>query len=474
MRPVRAFMIITRMFIYRRKTNSARTLHPVAANARCFLALVFGVFSLGASGSAFACPNLQPFYQLEFESQTSSASPELESQLAAMMGECLESSEYFALFGAVQMKVGKLAESLESLERALLLNPNNGAAQIDYAQALYQRGQLFSALDLNAQIIDRADTPDDIRSALTQRGSLWRQQTRQHGFQADLLAGYDDNLNGAPDPNQITLTLSGEPVLLPLGDEFRPKSGPYLNARLAGRFLQMTSDHRHNAMAEVRGRVSEDATSDLLQFDTRYAYERPTRDHTWRYTAGLAHLLFGGSSLYTASTIGAQYQLAERNNCSRQIGLALQHQLYHQQSALDAIEGKLAAGQSCTVSLGGWASRLGVEISLIANVGQGDSRPGGDRQGWQANFDWQFPIYRGIFTSQLNYTNTRDDTGYSALLENGANRTLDRVYLLLQYRQPISPNSSFLLNFYHQHQSSNIPLFDSLNTTFEAGVSFTF
>lgn len=471
-------MIIARMFIYRRKTSNARSFDRSHAIARGFLASVFGVSSLLASGSVLACPNLQPFYQLEFQSQSAASldndSRELELQLAALMGQCLESSEYFALFGAVQMKAGRLAESLESLERALLLDPSNGAAQIDYAQALYQRGQLFSALDLNAQIIDREDTPADIRNALARRESVWRKQTRQYGFQADVLAGYDDNLNGAPDPNQITLTLSGEPVLFPLGDEYRPQSGPYLNARLSGRFLQLAADHRHNAMVEVRGRASEDAASDLLQFDTRYAYERPSRDHTWRYTAGLAHLLFGGSSLYTASTLGVQYQMAESNACSRQVGLALQHQLYHQQGDLNAIESKLAAGQSCTVSLAGWASRLGAEVSVIANVGIGDNRPGGDRQGWQANIDWQFPLYKGIFTSQINYTNTRDDAGYSALLENGDNRSIDRVNLLLQYRQLISPNASFLLNYYHQRQSSNILLFDSRNTTFEVGFSFAF
>ena len=52
-------------------------------------------------------------------------------------------------YGAAQLNNGKVAEAAESLERALLLEPDNGAAQVDYAQVLYLQGDLFSALAMN-------------------------------------------------------------------------------------------------------------------------------------------------------------------------------------------------------------------------------------------------------------------------------------------------------------------------------------
>ena len=76
---------------------------------------------------AHACPDLSDYVYPE----SSSDWPELERQLLAVMNECLDSSEYFALLGAAQLNSGLLAEASESLERSLLLNPDNGTAQVD-------------------------------------------------------------------------------------------------------------------------------------------------------------------------------------------------------------------------------------------------------------------------------------------------------------------------------------------------------
>ncbi|MBT8147578.1 MAG: hypothetical protein KJN90_12045, partial [Gammaproteobacteria bacterium] len=172
------------------------------------------------------------------------------------MSECLDNAEYFALYGAAQLNSGDVAESMESLERALLLDPRNGAAQIDYAQALYLQGDLFAALELNDRLLAREDLPEDLRGLLENRQQNWRAVTRQRLVQLDVLAGYDNNLNSAPTPDEITLTLSGEDVVLALNPDFRPVSGPYLNLRLGGRFRELAPDYQHNWLLEARGRVS--------------------------------------------------------------------------------------------------------------------------------------------------------------------------------------------------------------------------
>ena len=421
--------------------------------------------------SVQACPDLQPFYLL-VDSPEQAA--QLEAQLAPLMGECLESSEYFALYGAAQMDVGKLAEALETLERALLLDATNGAAQVDYAQALYLRGQLFSALDLNDQILARQDLPPDLQELLLERRQQWLRQTRQHAFHADVLAGHDNNLNGAPDPGQITLTLSGEPVILTLNEEYRPISGPYLNLRAGGQFQQLASDHQHNVMAEMRGRVSEDNASDLLQFESRYAYVRPRRDHTWQFDAALSHLLFGGSPLFTATEGGARYQTVISNGCQTHYGLAAQYQLYHRQNNLNSLESKASAGMECPLALGYRPTMIGAEFGLLSNVAVNDGRPGGDRTGWQLRLDWQLPLLSGMLNTELNHTQLDDQTGYSPLLDNGADRWLSRSYFLMQYRQPLRSDIALMVNFFHQYQRSNIELFESIDTTLEVGLNFTF
>jgi hypothetical protein len=415
---------------------------------------------------AAVCPDLTPYYP--------GANPDwsaLRQQLAEFMADCLESAEYFALYGAAQLNSGDVAESVESLERALLLDSRNGAAQIDYAQALYLQGDLFAAIELNAQLLEREDLPANVRGVLESRQRSWQAITRQRLVQLDVLAGYDRNLNSAPDPGEITLTLSGEDVVLALNPDFRPVSGPYLNARLGARFRQLAPEYQHNWLVEARGRVSEDTQSDQLQLDTRYAFVRPGRRRSWQLNAGMSHLLFGGSPLYTATETGARLLPFSNRRCRPYYGLALQHQLYHDNSRLNGVEGKASAGLNCTLQPGVAVRQVTMELAMLENEALKANRPGGDRRGWQAGVSWQLPLGQGELFSQLSHTRLTDRDGYNPLLAGGDERWLARSYLLLQYRQQITSSATLLVNFFHQDQRSNIDLFDNIDTTFEMGVS---
>jgi hypothetical protein len=385
--------------------------------------------------------------------------------------DCLGSAEFFALYGAAQLNSGNVAEATESLERALLLRPEYGAAQIDYAQALFLQGQLFSALELNEVLLSRTDLPPELQVIIQSRQQFWQSLTTEKSAQLDVLAGHDSNLNGAPDPDQITLTLSGEPVLLALNEEFRPQSGPYLNFRLGGRYRQLAPQYQHSWLTEVRGRISEDADTDLLQLDSRYTFVRPDRNQSWQVDAGVGYLQFGGSSLYTAADVRVRYQRASRLTCKPYYGLALQQQYFHGQTQLNALESKASAGVVCPIVSSSGSQQLGAEFSVLANTANESERPGGDRNGWQVNLDWRVSLPVGEFRSQLSHTRLNDSDGYTPLLADGAKRSLSRSYVLLQYRRPIRRDMTFLLNVYHQNQSSNLDLFRSVDSTLEIGIS---
>lgn len=425
-----------------------------------------------SSGAASACPDLTAFYADE-----NSDWPELAEQLASLMPECLQSAEFFALFGAAQLNSGAYAEALESLERALLLEPANGAAQIDYAEALFQQGQIFPALELNGLLMQRNDLPASLLPLLQGRQQSWRSLTRQHGFQADFLAGYDTNLNGAPDPGQITLTLSGEPVVLNLNPEFRPNSGPYLNVRLGSRYRQLAPDHQHNWTNQLRGRLSEDTDSDLLQFDSRYSFIKPNAEHNWQLDAGLSNLFFGGNILYTATEGRFRYSGQNGGSCRPYAAIAVQHQLFHNQSHLNAIESKATGGISCPLEFPNNQQVISAEFSLLSNSAIKSRRTGGNRGGWQFNADWQYFLPNSVLSAQINHTELQDREDYSPLLAGGAERWLNRSYLLIQYQKPLSylgENTSLMVNLFHQRQRSNIELFRSIDSTFEVGISMTF
>ncbi len=446
----------------------------LSISAKTILFAIALGFSLAAPVSSFAqenCPDLSSYY-----SNSSSSWKGARSQLALLFDRCLRSSEYFALYGASQLNTGRLNAAIESLERALLLDPNNGAALVDYAQALLQDGQLFAAIEANQLLMDREDVPEQLALQIQERQRSWQSLAQQTSWQLDVLGGYDDNLNGAPDQDLITLTLSGESVLLGLSPEFQAISGPYLNVRFAGRHRRLSPENQHNFVGEIRGRISEDSNSDIVQLSTRYNLVRPDGRNSWQVNTGVNHLFFAGDPLFTGTDASFRYQFQGTPACRPYYGGALQHQLYHNQSQLNGLEAKLGIGTNCLV-FGQNNQRINAEASLLHNDALKDDRLGGNRKGWQVVLDWQYAMQRGVITAQLNHSRLRDRRGFTPLLANNARRDVERNSFLLQYREPLpqlGAGAQLLVNFYHQDQQSNLQLFQTEDTSLEIGVSWRF
>ena len=224
----------------------------------------------------------------------------------------------------------------------------------------------------------------------------------------------------------------------------------------------------------MRGRVSEDASSDLLQADARYAFVRPDRNHAWQFNGGISHLLFGGKPLFSAVEASTRYQPRSAARCRPFLAGAAQQQLYHDQAFLNALESKASAGLNCPWEGLNGRHLISVEAGLLNSHALKNGRPGGDREGWQATLDWQYQMSHGEMRTLISHTELDDRAGYSPLLNDGAARWIDRSYVLVQYRRPLSPKAALLLNYYYQDQRSNLQLFQSVDSTIEFGLSFGF
>lgn len=435
------------------------------------LLLLIGLL-VGMPIVAQTCPDLTTYYP--------GAQPDwdaLEQRLQALFNSCLRNSEYFALLGAAQLNSGDRTAALESLERALLIDPDNGAAKIDYAQALLDEGQLFSALEINQQVLLREDLPEQLAVELQDRQDRWRTLTRDTRYQLDILTGYDDNLNGAPDSERLTLTLSGEPILLDLNPEYQPVAGPYLNVLLGGNHRRLSPDHQQNWRGEVRGRISEESSSDLLQFSGRYEFIRPDPKRSWQAGLGMDYLFFGGQALFAGTEARGRFQLGTDRACKPFLSGALQHQLFYKQHLLDGIEGEASAGLNCPALGAKGNQQINFDLSLLQNKALKSGRLGGDRAGWRAGVSWQTALADAVLRAQVRYTELEDREGYSPLLDYGARREVNRASLLLQYRRPVialGRNALLLINIYHQTQRSNIELFRTLESSAEIGFSWGF
>lgn len=424
--------------------------------------------------SSFAhglCPPL-----VAFQTAEEGAWESTRQSLAEMLDQCLLSSEYFSLLGAAQLNTGQLADAIESLERSLLLDPDNGAALIDYSEALLQDGQLFAAIELNQLLLKRSDAPPGLEQQLRNRQREWQGLTRQTDWQIDLLGGYDTNLNGAPDTETITLTLSGEPIYLALNENYQAIEGPFLNARIAATHSRLGPEYQDIVFGQIRGRLSDDSSSDATQLAVRYTRRGSLLSASGQASVGLNHLAFLGNSLFTGTDVSYMGELSTNDRCSTNLSAALQQQRWHQQRRLDGLE--MRAGAQATCRLGSTASQeVTFGAGLLHNLASQGNRLGGNRDGWQLSAEWRLASAQRFLSAQINYTSILDGRGFSPLLVNNARRSVARGSVLVQYKERLGflvKGLELVANIYHQEQKSNIRLFDTVDTSLEIGLSLRF
>ncbi|MGV3590288.1 MAG: tetratricopeptide repeat protein [Gammaproteobacteria bacterium] len=413
-----------------------------------------------------SCPDLTPYYQGDQVDWR-----QLVDRLIVLQPRCLQSAEYYALLGAAELNSGYVELAREALERALLLQPDHGAAAIDYAQALYLLGEEFAAIELNAQLLARDDLPPALGTTLQQRHDIWQARTRSSGFVAEMAVGYDDNLNSAPSRSEFTLTLAGGIIEVPLDERFRPISGPYANFRFGGYVQRRSAERTHDINYSIRSRQSEFSDAELLQGDLRYALGIPLRHYRWDLTASTTHLAYGGSPLFTATDFHARLrQLGE--GCRPLAELAAQHQLYHQQSFMAGAEFSVTGGIDCQSSERDAAFTF--ESGLVENRALKAHRPGGDREGWLVRAGWQQRVGSGMLRIQYNLANLKDAEGYSELLQQGARRRILSRQFRVQYLRPLREDLTLQFNLSHQRQGGNLTPFENRGTAADIGLNLGF
>lgn len=392
----------------------------------------------------------------------------IRSQLGSYLGQCLHSSSFFALYGAALLHTSKISQAIEMLERALLLEPDNGAALLDYSTALYYSGELIAALEINERLLMREDTPGYVRAMLEQRQQQWEQEKIHWRGRFAVLGGYHDNLNGVADLESLTLTLDGEELLVFLNENSTPIAGNYVSSRFSTQRVHLLDEGYSRFSVAYQNR-----TTDLSRVDTDelvVGYEsqkqKPGGSRVWNLDS--SYLFYGDKELYV-SLGGRWVNYWGDNGCSSffesQVrGLYFPEQRYLNESLL-----ALGGGVRCGVA----SNQLTVSILPSHNWAL-DERPGGDRLGGEFNVKWQILWGEGIFFTQMAYSYYADTEGYSPILENNAERITESVNFSLQYIYPVSESVSLLAGYYHREQESNIELFETRTVNADVGFSISF
>ena len=153
------------------------------------------------------------------QAQTAAADPEsdkaqaearfatLEVQQAARAGD----PEFDYQLAIAALDTARYGEAIIALQRVLAVQPNNAAARAELARAYALAGDIDTARDEFATVVDDPTLPDRVRQRFT---GFVRQFDKQiagggsdvSGF-VDATIGYDDNINAATELDRITIPL---------------------------------------------------------------------------------------------------------------------------------------------------------------------------------------------------------------------------------------------------------------------------
>ena len=419
-----------------------------------------------AEGSAPACPPMPSSIPASPEARAA-----LLSALQTHAQACARNADWHSLRGALLLLAGQAAEAAESLERALLLDPQHPSASVDYADALARLGDVAAARQLAQTLLARQDTSPTTRQHLSARLAQWPAEPSPWQTQLELgtQLGWESNLNGGPAADTVQLTLSGGNIVLPLNKSQTPQDG--LAGVISGKAQAQRplGDWRLVLGGQLRLRDTAGSHNDyaLGQFDLALLRQRPAGELSLQISRLDQHL--GHNALLAENRLAASYQWAAEP-CRPRAGIDALERKYPSAGVLDGQQIGLRAGLLCT----GHDWLLDTSLRLAADRPLQPERPGG-RQRWlelglTAVRQWG----DNALKAEASFAHVKDADGYSPLLEANAPRRLERSALRLEFIRLLGPHWQAIAGAEYFTQRSNLSLFQLDNLGLYLGARYRF
>ncbi len=392
--------------------------------------------------------------------------------LQAHAHACTQNADWYSLRGALLLLDGQTAEAAESLERALLLDPQHPSASADYADALAKLGDVAAARRLAETLLARQDIHPTTRQHLNARLAQWPTEPSpwQTLLELGTQLGWESNLNGGPAADTVQLTLSGGNIVLPLNKNQTPQDG------LAGVISGKAQAHRPLGDSwrlllggQLRLRDTAGSTNDyaLGQFDLSLLRQKPDGELSLQVSRLDQHL--GHNALLAENRLATSYQWAAEP-CRPRAGLDALERKYPSAGVLDGQQLGLRAGLLCA----GHNWLLDTSLRLATDRPLQADRPGG-RQRWlelglTAVRQWGDNAVK----AEASFAQVKDAEGYSPLLEANAPRRLARSALRLEFIRLLGPRWQGVAGTEYFAQRSNLSLFQLDNLGLYLGARYRF
>lgn len=381
---------------------------------------------------------------------------------------CSKNADYQLLLGKTLNALQRHTEAAERLELALLLRPQHAESRFEFFLALQGMGDTLAAQSLLQDLQSQPDLPAPVRQALVKATTpstpapLAAQQTAWQK-QISLTLGHDNNLLASPVRSQFELTLPGGRVPVTLVE------GPR-----AGMFWRLSGHVRFQSPGPAHGRMWYGALSGSLHQTPRES----------RASYAVARGLVENASVQSHGPFLQAYVTAAFNNKGhfyRELGGATGWDM-----DLATLGCRLRLGAEGTLQQFPSSSNVnghyhGLQVRALcanwrveARTGQDHPhgtahRPGGTQQQTTlAISHWQ-QRGRNRWQVDYEYENTRDQKGYSPLLENNRKRRVHKHLLRLEYAHHL-PELEIFAGAEAIHRRANLPLFNTRAQTLYMGL----
>lgn len=378
--------------------------------------------------------------------------------LTPMFNQCLQSTDYFALYGASLLYTGDTSKAIEMLERALLIDPQNGAANIDYAQALYQSGQILSAIQVNQALLEQHNIPPEVKTFLLQRKSEWEQQTSYWRNQLSFLYGHSNNLNNATYLDEIDRLIGFE----------RAEPGHYRSSQLRSNHYKLTSEGASLFNVSINSRDSSLNASDTDELSVGYEIENESIYMRSNWNIEAAYVQLDNEGLY--SSLESTLTLYPRNSASYFTIESRYLRFNGQRDNLDELSLTFKPG----VSYSNGGSRIGLELGIGSNQSLDPNRPGGNRSRLEGSIFYNQALLGGHVAAKFSYVSTEDTRPYNPIYGFFDVRKTNYWTGTLQYLYSVNSNLILRSGYYYRDQDSNIDLFKTQTETYDIGLTFVF
>lgn len=357
---------------------------------------------------------------------------------------------------------GEFGQARSQLEQLVALRPDHAGAWIDLALACRYSGDTEAAIEHLAYVQQRFPLSPE----LEQRIGLWQAQwlappsqpgKRRWQSEIQFAAGQDSNANSGLALSQITLSLPGNSVTLPLDPSYRARADTFTQLDYTGRGPAASGQLTPFVLLRHRQYTHEsDHDQTDLQVGATYPFAPGPAGRHWQAIAIARHYRLGGHALSNSQRLVLQ-QLRPLADCLLVLGGEIENRLY-QRLPLSGTLFWLSGGYACNTQTGNQLSaylRLGREQPHAAD------RPGGGNNAIEATFQAARTLSGGqriLAIWQIGHA--VDDDGYSPVLENNASRRITRHHLHLALSQPLWNGWDARLSLDLQRQQSNLPLFE--------------